>query len=86
MIEWVQKWLVDLSLSVEGVPVRYFVAREREIQALSAFCALPEVIAFSRKAIQYRLECEQPLNSRLFLENFFLNYARLFRTHREGNG
>jgi DNA polymerase-3 subunit delta' len=32
------------------------------------------------KAIQYKAQCEQPLNSRLFLEEFFLSYARLFRT------
>ena len=37
------------------------------------------LLAFNRKAIQYRLQCEQPLNSRLFLEDFFLNYVALFQ-------
>jgi len=37
-------------------------------------------LAFNKKALQYRAQCEQPLNSRLFLEDFFLSYVRLFRT------
>jgi hypothetical protein len=37
-------------------------------------------LAFSRKTIQYKLQCEQPLNSRLFIEDFLLSYVALFRS------
>jgi hypothetical protein len=35
-------------------------------------------LAFARKAIQYKRHSEHPLNSRLFLEDFFMGYAALF--------
>ena len=79
MIEWSQKWLVDLALASESLPLRYFTAQQPVLQALARSTATVEVLAFNRKALQYKLQCEQPLNSRLFLEEFFLAYVALFR-------
>lgn len=80
LVEWAQKWLTDLALAATGCPPRYFVAQSAALRALAATTDAARVLAFARKAIQYRLQCEQPLNSRLFLEDFFLAYATLFRT------
>ena len=80
MIEWSQKWLLDLTLASEELPVRYFLTQEQLLRQLAKSTDTPNLLAFDRKTLQYKLQCEQPLNSRLFLEEFFLNYAALFRT------
>ena len=80
MIEWSQKWLYDLALACEGQKLRYFVAQEPTIQRLAKSAGTARVLAFNGKTLQYRMHCEQPLNSRLFLEEFFMSYAAMFRT------
>lgn len=80
MIEWSQKWLFDLTLASEGLPLRYFLSQARLLQRLAKTTDTANLLAFNRKTLQYKLQCEQPLNSRLFLEEFFLSYAALFRT------
>ena len=80
MVEWSQKWLLDLTLASEELPVRYFLTQEQLLRQLAKSTDTPNLLAFDRKTLQYKLQCEQPLNSRLFLEEFFLNYAALFRT------
>ena len=77
-MEWAQKWLVDLTLAAERLPVRYFVGERRAIEGLAGRVDRRSLLAFGRKAIQYRRHSEHPLNSRLFLEDFFLGYAALF--------
>lgn len=80
-LEWAQKWLFDLALSLEGLPARYFVSRDRQLKQLAATTHRDSVLAFHRKALQYKAYCEQPLNTRLFLEAFFMSYLTIFRTH-----
>ena len=80
LIEWAQKWLLDLTLVCEGQAPRYFVSQSALLGRLAASTGTPKLLAFNRKTLQYRLQCEQPLNSRLFLEEFFLNYAAVFST------
>lgn len=79
-IEWSQKWLFDLTLASEGLPARYFLAQAQVSQRLAKTTDTARLLAFSRKTIQCKLQSEQPLNSRLFLEDFFLSYAALFRS------
>jgi DNA polymerase-3 subunit delta' len=79
MVEWSQKWLFDLMLANEGQPLRYFVPQAPLLQRLVQGIDSRKLLAFNRKAIQYKAQCEQPLNSRLFLEEFFLSYSALFR-------
>ncbi|MBW7899887.1 MAG: DNA polymerase III subunit delta' [Rhodocyclaceae bacterium] len=78
LMEWAQKWLVDLSLAAAQLPVRYFVGERERIEKLAARSDAQRLLAFGRKALQYRRHSEHPLNSRLFLEDFFLGYAALF--------
>lgn len=80
MIDWSQKWLFDLTLISAGLPLRYFLAQDQLVQRLAKSSDTVSLLAFNRKTIQYKLQCEQPLNTRLFLEEFFLSYAALFRT------
>jgi DNA polymerase-3 subunit delta' len=80
LIEWAQKWLFDLTLASEGLPLRYFVSQEELLQRLEKTTSTANLLAFNRKTLQYKMQCEQPLNSRLFLEEFFLSYAVLFQT------
>jgi len=80
LVEWAQKWLFDLTLASTSLPPRYFVTQAKLVQRLAASADAAGLLAFNRKALQYKAQCEQPLNSRLFLEEFFLSYAALFRT------
>lgn len=77
-MEWAQKWVFDLSLAAAGLPVRYFVGERKVLEKLAANADRQSLLAFARKGIQYRRHAEHPLNSRLFLEDFFLNYATVF--------
>lgn len=79
-LDWAQKWLFDLTLASEGLQPRYFVAHGALLQTLAQATDTGALLAFSRKAIQYKVQCEQPVNSRLFLEDFFLGYASLFQS------
>ena len=80
MIEWSQKWLFDLTLASEGLALRYFLSQAPLLARLAKTTSTVNLLAFNRKTLQYKSQCEQPLNSRLFLEDFFLSYAALFRT------
>lgn len=80
VVEWWQKWLLDLALAREGLPVRYFRAAETTLRQLAGGVRAEDLLALNRKALQYKAQSEQPLNSRLFFEDFFLNYAALFRS------
>lgn len=79
-LDWAQKWLFDLALASADLSPRYFLAQAPLLQRLAKATDTRKLLAFNRKALQYKAQCEQPLNSRLFLEDFFLNYAGLFRT------
>lgn len=81
-MEWGQKWLFDLALAAEHLPVRYFVGEKMAIDGLAAGVDRQKLLAFGRKAIQYKRHSEHPLNSRLFLEDFFLGYAALFNREK----
>ncbi len=79
VVEWTQKWLIDLVLVSEGQCPRYFLEQQSVMRDLVGASNPLRLLAFNRKAIQYRMQCEQPLNSRLFLEDFFLTYVALFQ-------
>jgi len=86
VVEWSLKWFVDLALLREGQAPRYFLSQAAVLRELAGSAGLASLVAFNRKALQYRQQCEQPLNSRLFLEDFFLNYAALFQPSRVVHG
>ncbi|HSG24301.1 MAG TPA: DNA polymerase III subunit delta', partial [Azonexus sp.] len=73
-----QKWLVDLTLAKNGMPVRYFLPQAATIAGLADMIPATRLIHSYRTLISHRQEAEQPLNARLFLEGLFLDYRALF--------
>jgi DNA polymerase-3 subunit delta' len=81
VVDWAQKWLFDLTSGERGSAATLFPGADAAAASLAQTTDTSQALGIQhRKAIQYKAQCEQPLNSRLFLEEFFLSYARLFRT------
>ncbi len=78
IVDALQKWLVDLTLARNGMPVRYFLPQATTIAGLAAMIPAARLIHSYRDLISRRQEAEQPLNPRLFLEGLFLDYRALF--------
>lgn len=78
IVEWIQKWVVDLNLAGCGLPIRYFLRQQATIVTLAGSAAPTGLIAFHRGLLRRRREVEQPLNARLFLEALLLEYRTLF--------
>ena len=78
VVEAFQKWMVDLNLASNGLPVRYFLQHQAKISGLADMIPPARLIQSYRAAINRRQEAEQPLNARLFLEGLFLEYRALF--------
>lgn len=78
IVEALQKWLVDLTLARNALPVRYFLPQQSIISGLAAMIPPARLIHLYRALITRRQEAEQPLNARLFLEGILLDYRDLF--------
>lgn len=78
VVEALQKWLVDLSLAGNALPVRYFLAQQATIRGLADIIPPVHLIRLYREMVKRRQEAEQPLNARLFLEGVFMDYRALF--------
>lgn len=78
IVEAFQKWIIDLTLDKNGQPPRYFVEHQSKMRALTDMIPADRLISLYRSMTRQRLEAEQPLNSRLFLEGVFLEYKALF--------
>ena len=78
IVEAWQKWLVDLTLARNGLPIRYFLPQQATISGLADMISPARLIHAYRSALTRRQEAEQPLNARLFLEGLFLDYRALF--------
>jgi DNA polymerase-3 subunit delta' len=78
VIEALQKWLIDLTLLKNNLPIRYFLPQQSKMQALADMISAVRLIQLYRTMNQHRQEAEQPLNGRLFLEGVFLDYRALF--------
>lgn len=78
VVEALQKWLVDLTMARNGLPVRYFLPQQATITGLADMIPAVRLNHAYRDMIKRRQEAEQPLNARLFLEGVFLDYRALF--------
>lgn len=79
VVEALQKWLVDLTLASNGLPVRYFLPQQSTISGLAAIIPSVRLLPAYRALLQRRREAEQPLNARLFFEGLFMDYRALFK-------
>lgn len=82
VVEALQKWVVDLTLARNGLPVRYFLPQQATISGLADMIPPARLIQSYRAAITRRQEAEQPLNARLFLESLLMDYRALFANQR----
>ena len=80
VVEAIQKWLVDLTLAKNTMPVRYVLPQATTISGLADMIPAMRLINAYRDMISNRQECEQPVNPRLFLEGLFLDYRALFNS------
>ncbi|WP_371325447.1 DNA polymerase III subunit delta' [Dechloromonas sp. ZY10] len=78
IVEALQKWLIDLTLAANDLPVRYFLPQQAAIRNLAAMIPDVRLIQAYRALNSRRQEAEQPLNARLFLESLFVEYRALF--------
>ena len=78
LVEAIQKWVVDLTLTKHGLQIRYFLGQENKISALADMIPATRLIQAYRALIIRRQESEQPVNARLFLESLFFDYRALF--------
>jgi DNA polymerase-3 subunit delta' len=79
VVDAMQKWLVDLTLASNGLPVRYFLPQQATIFGLADMIPPDRLVRTYRLFVTRRREAEQPLNSRLFLEGLFMDYRSLLR-------
>ena len=79
VVEAMQKWLVDLTLASNGLPIRYFLMQQATISGLADMIPPARLVRAYRLLLKRRREAEQPLNARLFLEGLFMDYRSLLR-------
>ncbi len=79
VVEAMQKWLVDLTLASNGLPIRYFLLQQATISGLADMIPPARLVRAYRLLLKRRREAEQPLNARLFLEGLFMDYRSLLR-------
>lgn len=78
-VEWVQRWVADIAISHNGMPVRYFVEDKDRIGKLASHVDIKKLHGFNRKCVEFKKLSEHTLNNKLFLEDFFLEYSSVFR-------
>jgi DNA polymerase III subunit delta' len=79
IVEFMQKWLIDLNLAGHGLPLRYFLPQQATIRQLSGGLDPLRLARGYRALLERRRASEQPLNARLFLEGLFIEYQSLIR-------
>lgn len=79
IVEAMQKWIVDLTLANNALPVRYFLPQQGTISGLADMIPPARLLPAYRALLQRRREAEQPLNARLFFEGLFMEYRALFK-------
>jgi DNA polymerase-3 subunit delta' len=78
LMEWAQKWLIDLNLAAAGMPARFFLRQGAKIASLAGQSNSVALSRFYRKLLALRRESGHTLNVQLFWEQFFFDYRALF--------
>lgn len=74
----IQKWLVDLILLKFTNHNRFFVQSIDQQKSLNTRLSLDKMMRFYPQFLAKKQQLSQPLNPKLFLESFFLQYRTLF--------
>lgn len=78
IVDFFQKWLIDLTLQHNQLPPRYFLQQQSTTASLAAMIPQVKLLRAYRALLVRKRESEQPLNTRLFLEGLFMDYRALF--------
>ncbi|MBL8378240.1 MAG: DNA polymerase III subunit delta' [Burkholderiales bacterium] len=74
---WTSRWLSDLLLCGNGGKVRYHPRESQAIERIAQSVPLAALDGLLRRVASRRRTAEHPLNVRLFLEEIFIDYARV---------
>jgi len=77
VVEWLQKWLYDLSAMRLHGRARYFPQAAGAIGKLAGRFDPVALLALQRRLCQARAVANHPVNPRLFLEELFMGYRTL---------
>lgn len=77
-IQALQKWLLDLWLSLNQQPLRYHPAELPALQGLAAQVHLSRLLAFQQQLNRFKMTAQHPLNQELQLEQLLLQYKKMF--------
>ncbi len=78
LVGWLQKWLFDLVLVRLGAPAMFHPESAAKLAALAQKPGVPALFACYNDLLRARAVARHPLNTRLYLEDMLLRYARLF--------
>ena len=79
VIEWTQRWTHDLVQSSCGLAPSYYLHAGAAVQQVAGKTGFSRLSPFVRKAADFKRLARHPLNTRLFLEDFFSEYLVVFR-------
>lgn len=78
VIDWLQRWILDLQLVRLGSTPRTFPELQPQIERLAARVDDAALSALPERLLEARRLCAHPLNIRLFLESVFSQYISLY--------
>jgi DNA polymerase-3 subunit delta' len=76
LVDWMQRWVSDLSALRLGGQARYFPAEARNLSGLAARMSVAGACSCYNDLINIRRVAARPLNPRLFLEDMLMRYTR----------
>lgn len=79
LVDWVQRWCVDLALLSYDQPPRYFPDLAGAMAPLAKKVDRQKLFKFNRKSAEFKSLSEHTLNTRLFIEDFFFELLGIYR-------
>lgn len=79
LVDWVQRWCVDLALLSVGQQARYFPDLAATMAPLARKIDNEKLFRFNRKSAEFKTLSEHTLNNRLFLEDLFFELLSIYR-------
>lgn len=79
LVDWVQRWCVDLALLAYGLQNRYFPDLASAMKPLATKVDKEKLFKFNRNSAEFKSLSEHTLNNRLFLEDFFFELVSIYR-------
>lgn len=78
LVGWMQRWVHDLWSIAVGGSARFFPSAHQALQATARQTEVSRLLSLERTLRDSRRLAQHPLNTRLYLETLFIQYAELF--------